>query len=438
MDTAVRERRWFWVTLTLSSVTIVGFVFALWELIEAHFFRDADYLTLHYLYISRGIGSALLLSFWAAWFVMRERRGTEEQLRRSRERYRGLLEFAPGAVAVYDADLTVLEWNAAAEQLYGFTKAECLDKPLPTVPPSHQAALRTLLGEVASGQAPPDIETERFTKSGITVPVQLNLSQFRDDTGHTSFLDVTYDIRERVRLRQTLLSVEKLTTMGQMASGTAHHLNTPLASMLLRIRMARNSANVTDDLNELENSVRFCQHFVRRLLDFSRRPESHRQPEVVGAAIQSVIAFLRPQFLAKRTAVEVNAESLNGTQVLADRNKLEALLLILLSNALDAVGMNGQIRVIGQQRDDTVAIAVADTGPGINEADLARIFEPFFTTKPVGQGTGLGLSICHSIIEKHGGQISLETGEGKGTTFKVKIPLKARPYVCEGTTNGQE
>ena len=433
MDSAVRERRWFWVTLTLSSVTIVGFVFALWELIEARFFRDADYLTLHYLYISRGIGSALLLAGWAAWFVMRERRDTEEQLRRSRERYRGLLEFAPGAVAVYDSDLTVLEWNVTAEHLYGFDKTSTVGGILPTVPEGKRGELCHLLDEVAAGRAAPDLETERFTQGGAAVPVQLNLSVFRDDTGHTSFLEVTYDIRERVRLRQTLLSVEKLTTMGQMASGTAHHLNTPLASMLMRIRTARSSANLTEDLNELENSVRFCQHFVRRLLDFSRRPESHRQPEPVGAAIQSVISFLKPQSLAKRTNVLAQVESLNGAQVLADRNELEALLLILVSNALDAIVSGGEIRVVARQHEQRVEIAIADTGPGIPEANLARIFEPFFTTKPVGIGTGLGLAIANNIVHEHGGAIRVDSRVGEGTTMTVELPLWKQAGLVGGT-----
>lgn len=129
MEGNTGQGRWFWVTLALSSVTIVGGVFAAWELVEMRFFRDADYVTLHYLYITRGIGSSLLLAFWAAWFVLRERRGAEQQLRRSRERYRGLLESAPGAVALYDRDLTVLEWNALAEQLYGFRKAEVHGRP---------------------------------------------------------------------------------------------------------------------------------------------------------------------------------------------------------------------------------------------------------------------------------------------------------------------
>src|SRR5215472_3961978 len=105
------EKRWFWATLTLSSITIVSVVFAVMELAENRFFRDANYITLHYLYITRGIVSSLLLAFWAAWFVLRQRRRSEDDLRRWGERYRGLLEAFPGAVILYDAGLQVLEWN---------------------------------------------------------------------------------------------------------------------------------------------------------------------------------------------------------------------------------------------------------------------------------------------------------------------------------------
>src|SRR5579871_849987 len=131
----MREKQWFWATLTLSGITLVSVVFAAWELVESRFFRDANYLTLHYLYITRGVASSLLLAFWAAWFVLSQRRKSEEDLRRSRERYRGLLEDFPGAVILYDKDLRVLEWNASAERMYGYSKAEITDRTLPTVPP---------------------------------------------------------------------------------------------------------------------------------------------------------------------------------------------------------------------------------------------------------------------------------------------------------------
>src|ERR1035437_4075903 len=128
------ENRWFWATLTLSSITIVSVVLAAWELVENRLFRDADYITLHYLYITRGVASSLLLAFWAAWFVLRQRRKSEADLRRSRDLYRGLLEAFPGAVILYDADLRVLEWNAPAERMYGYTRDEIMGVRLPILP----------------------------------------------------------------------------------------------------------------------------------------------------------------------------------------------------------------------------------------------------------------------------------------------------------------
>src|ERR1035437_5110377 len=128
------EKRWFWATLTLSSITIVSVVLAAWELVENRLFRYADYITLHYLYITRGVASSLLLAFWAAWFVLHQRRKSEADLRRSRDLYRGLLEAFPGAVILYDAELRVLEWYAPAERMYGYTRDEILGARLPILP----------------------------------------------------------------------------------------------------------------------------------------------------------------------------------------------------------------------------------------------------------------------------------------------------------------
>ena len=145
------EARWFWVTLMLSSVSLVALVFAAWELVETRFFRDVDYVTLHYLYITRGVASSLLLAAWAAWYVLRQRRRSEEELRESREHYRNLLEASPGAVALYDLDLRVTEWNATAERLYGFSKGEVLGHRLPTIPADREEELQHFLREARAG-----------------------------------------------------------------------------------------------------------------------------------------------------------------------------------------------------------------------------------------------------------------------------------------------
>jgi PAS domain S-box-containing protein len=426
MDNAPQERRWFWITLILSSTTIVALVFAFWELIENRFFRDLDYVSLHYLYISRGITASILLATWAGWFVTRQRRLSDEQLRKSHERYRGLLDASPEAVVLYDRNLLVLEWNASAEKLYGWTCADITGRRLPTIPSDHQPDLQECLVQVAKQQPVLDRETVRQNSSGELIDVQVSLLPFREGD-ELYFLEVAADIRERVRLRQRLIELEKLTSMGQMAAGTAHHLNTPLASMLLRVQMMRERVDAHDslskDLQRLEQTIGFCQQFVRRLLDFSRRSTFTHEPEAIGPLIQAVLGFLSPSFLAKQARVVVETRGMEKAKVLADRNNLETLLLILLSNALDAIGETGQITVRLGGCDGHIEIAVSDNGSGISATDQKRIFEPFFTTKPIGKGTGLGLPIAKNIVTEHGGEIRLESSAGEGTTAVVTLPI---------------
>jgi PAS domain S-box-containing protein len=411
----------------LSSVSIIAVVFAAWELVENRFFRELDYVTLHYLYITRGMASSLLLAVWAAWYVLHQRRRAEAELRRSWEHSRRLLEASPGALALYDGALFVSEWNAAAERLYGFSKAHVLGRRLPTVPPGEDEGLRELLRRVSAGGAVVEAETRRLDATGACLEVQLSLLPFRDGPGPEFFLEVTSDIRERVRLRETLIEVEKLSGMAKLAAGTAHHLNTPLAALLLRVQMMRDrseEARGTSDLAQLEAGLVFCQQFVRRLQDLTRRPPAEKQPVEVARTVASVVTFLSPPILARRARVELSLEGAGGAQVLADRNLLEALFSILLSNALDAIPEGGAITVRGSRpAAERVAIEVADEGCGIEPVDLARAFEPFFTTKQPGKGTGLGLAIARNIVHEHGGTIRLESAPGRGTTACVELPL---------------
>ncbi len=424
-------RGWFWATLALSSFSLVALVFAFWELVENRFFRDLDYVSMHYLYISRGIASSILLATWAAWLVLRQRRASEEELRKSRERYRGLLDASPGAVALFGADLRVLEWNASAERLYGYQRESVLDVPLPTVPPPRREELSEFMARVQRGEAVLDQESERVDTAGQLIQVQLSLLPFQEG-GELFYLEVAADIRERVRLRERLIEFEKLTSMGQMAAGTAHHLNTPLAAMLLRVQMMRGRMQepaTAAELERLEGSLRFCQQFVQRLLDFSRRPTTRKEPEPVRAVIEGVLAFIAPTLETKRVRLERELNGIGELRVLGDRNELETLLLILLSNAADAVEKDGNIAISAQSGGGNLEITIRDNGCGIAPESLPRIFEPFYTTKPVGKGTGLGLAIARNIVTQHGGSIRLESGEGKGTRAIVQLPALAATAV---------
>jgi len=370
--------------------------------------------------------SSLLLAFWAAWYVLRQRKAHEEELRRSREHYRGLLEASPNAIVLYDSNLCVYECNAATEQLYGYTKPEIIGKYLPTVPDNRLGETGKLIQQVRGGQSVLDIETKRQSKQGALLDVQLSLLPYRN-FGQNYFLEITSDIRDRVHLRETLVHVEKLTSMGQMAAGTAHHLNTPLASVLLRLRMMREGkfeGSLNDDLRRVEENLQFCQRFVRRLLEFSSRAPSRKQPETIGSTIDGVVGLLRPELLAKRIGLSLELGPVAAEKVFADPNQLEAVFLILLTNAIDASEPGGNIAVQGESKSpQQIELQISDQGCGIHDKVLPHIFEPFFTTKPVGKGTGLGLAIAHNIVREHSGTIRIESIPGIGTTAFLELPV---------------
>jgi signal transduction histidine kinase len=211
-----------------------------------------------------------------------------------------------------------------------------------------------------------------------------------------------------------------------MAAGTAHHLNSPLAALLLRVQLMRERASngFSHDLERLEEGLEFCRHFVGRLLEFTRAMPVEKRNLDLGATLESVASFFLPVIQSKCASLLVDASEAAGRQVFADRNLLEAVLLILLSNALDAVSPGGAIRIHARcATPDRITVAIADNGCGIGAADLGRIFEPFFTTKGPGKGTGLGLAIARNLILEHGGSIWLESEPGAGATALVELPL---------------
>jgi PAS domain S-box-containing protein len=432
------EKRWFWATLTLSSITIVSVVLAAWELVENRLFRDANYITLHYLYVTRGVASSLLLAFWAAWFVLRQRRKSEADLRRSRDLYRGLLEAFPGAVILYDSELCVLEWNAPAERMYGFTRDAILGARLPILPAAKAAELEDFLRCVERGVPVLDVETLRQPDHGEPFEVQLSLLPFREGPGPLCFLEVTSDIRERVRWRRQMIEIEKLTSMGKMAAGTAHHLNSPLAALLIRTQLIRQHSTgpaFDADLARIEEGLQFCRHFVQRLLDFTRVMPVEKAPLDLTAVIESIAGFFRPAILSRSANLTVDTSEGRGLLVFADCNLLETLLLTLLSNALDAVPAGGEINLRCRPSPGIAGFTVSDNGCGISSAHLEHVFEPFFTTKEPGKGTGLGLAIARNVVMEHGGSIKIDSRPGEGTTVTVELPLAAEPEMVRGVAS---
>ena len=157
--------------------------------------------------------------------------------------------------------------------MYGFTRDAILGTRLPILPAAKAAELEDFLRRVERGVPVLDVETLRQAGNGEPFEVQLSLLPFREGPGPLCFLEVTSDIRERVRWRRQMIEIEKLTSMGKMAAGTAHHLNSPLAALLIRTQLIRQHSTgpaFDADLARIEEGLQFCRHFVQRLLDFTR------------------------------------------------------------------------------------------------------------------------------------------------------------------------
>jgi PAS domain S-box-containing protein len=184
------------------------------------------------------LGALLLLAAVASWLILRERRRCRREVEQARDRYRSILENAPDAVALFDDHFRVIEWNTAAERLYGISRQDAVGKALATVPLERWNELRELLGRVARDQLVQDYESERLRADGARIPVALSYARMPAVTGRPPLhREIAQDIRERLKMRDKLLEVEKLTLTGRVAAGTAHHLNTPLTAMLLETEM---------------------------------------------------------------------------------------------------------------------------------------------------------------------------------------------------------
>jgi signal transduction histidine kinase len=176
----------------------------------------------------------------------------------------------------------------------------------------------------------------------------------------------------------------------------------------------------------LEEGLKFCRKFVQRLLEFARMNPVDKRNHDVTHTIESVTGFFLPVVQSKRAKLVTDTAQARGLQVCTDRNLFEAVLLILLSNALDATPAGGEIQVSCYPLPEgSVEIAVRDTGSGIAPANLARVFEPFFTTKEPGMGTGLGLAIAKNFVSEHGGSIRIESEPAQGATAYIDLPLAA-------------
>ncbi|HEY7698556.1 MAG TPA: ATP-binding protein, partial [Vicinamibacteria bacterium] len=350
-----------------------------------------------------------------------------------KEHSENTIESLEAGILVLDFEGRVVRFNRALERLYGLPRDQALGRAFDELFP------RTLLETMAStmGKA----WWTRAETSGIS---RLNLSNLEGEEKVVKLqvapfvgsgdepkgtLLIFEDITARVDLETQLRLREKMASLGLLAAGVAHEVNTPLTGISSFTQMLQDQIAEDDPraklLQKIERQTERASKIVNNLLNFARQGRVSFVPVNVNDVIRDVLSLLEHQLTRARVKVRLElAEEL--PEVMGDENKLQQVFLNLMLNAQDAMASGGWLTLSTSATADEpreVVAVVSDTGQGISQDDIKRIYDPFFTTKRAGaSGTGLGLSITYGIIQEHSGQIGVESALGQGTSFQIRLP----------------
>jgi PAS domain S-box-containing protein len=338
-------------------------------------------------------------------------------------------------VGVFAVDLEerVESWNAQMEVMYAMSRQEAVGQYLRDILPANFVA------EFLRLKDEPGVHNlYRFrlqTRSGenrcANVAIAPLVSRNFEVVGRIIIVD---DITERMELEAQLTQADKLSSIGLLAAGVAHEVNTPLAVISSYTQMlakqVRGDQRVAPLLDKITQQTFRASEIVNGLLNFSRTGAAEFTALDLNQVIEETLKLLEHQFRSSQVQLQTSLEH-NLPPILGNSGKLQQVFLNLFLNAKDAMAAGGTLRV-ATQANGHVEVDVSDTGSGIALEHVQRIYDPFFTTKStVGEGqrrgTGLGLAVSYGIIQEHAGKIQVESQVGSGTTFHLEFPMARKP-----------
>jgi two-component system, NtrC family, sensor kinase len=360
------------------------------------------------------------------------------ELQRLQEFNENIVESLDAGLIVEDLGGRVLRWNRAMEQIYGLTPAEAAGHKLEEVfDGPFVEALRAAQRDSPQGASLFRVPVagraakagERLRVNIATAPLKASGAQFSTPT--VGNIIIIEDVTERVHLEEQLQISDKMASVGLLAAGVAHEVNTPLTGISSFTQMLLSTADPNDPktrmLEKIEQQTFRAAKIVNGLLNLSRSTGTNADEPVpvdLNAVVSDVLALLEPQFVAGK--VKVRRELCPSPALVAGiEHKLQQVFLNLFLNARDAMPKGGWLSVSTHLADGHIVAEVADTGSGIPSEHLSRIYDPFFTTKAIGKGTGLGLSITYGIVREHEGTLTCQSSVGQGTKFIVSLPRSA-------------
>jgi len=361
-----------------------------------------------------------------------ERRRVEEALRLAAEEWRETFDSITDAISIHDRDHKILRANKAFADIFHVNPSQFLgkhcyklhkeEKPISGCP--HKQTLAT--GKPA---------VTEFYESNLGKYLLETTSPIFDKTGEViGIVHITRDITEQKQQNERLIMTDRLASIGELASGAAHELNNPLASIIgfSQLLMEKEAPDdIREDLKIINNEAQRAAIVTNNLLAFARKHAPMKQPNQINNIIEDVLELRAREHKVNHIDVESHLAP-NLPEILVDYFQMQQVFMNIIINAeyfITKAHNGGTLTIATQKENSIVRISIADDGPGISPENLGRIFDPFFTTKEAGSGTGLGLSICHGIVNEHGGQIYVRSQLGKGATILIELPIKNRAHI---------
>ena len=400
------------------------------------------------------------------------RKEAEESLRASEERYRELFENASDLVYTFDLELRITSLNRLAEQTTGYSREEATKMNLQQlVEASQWSRVEPILTQLIAGHPTSKIELDINSKDGRRMKLEMNPRLIYREGQPVGIQTIARDITGRDVAEMELRQAQKLESVGRLAAGIAHEINTPMQFVGDNVRFLQDAFNqlqaVIREVNglcrdngpgpdELSRELRRLQtdsdwdflldevpkaigqtlDGVDRVVTIVRAMKEFAHPESKGMAAADLNQAIRSTLTVARNElkyvadVEVDLGELPA--VVCSVSDLNQVFLNLLVNAAHAIGdvvketgNKGKIQVSSRQENGTALVTISDTGSGIPENIRDRIFDPFFTTKEVGRGTGQGLAIARSVVDRHKGTLTFKSEVGKGTSFYIRLPISS-------------
>lgn len=364
-------------------------------------------------------------------------------LKASEQKYRALVENASDAIVLFNVQGKCLEANERACQILGYTNAELLTMQFADILPERDRAGATEKFNLMFHISHFTEEIQMQRKDGLIIPIESANTSINTSTGVICQC-ILRDITMRKENEQQLIQVEKLRALGGMVGGIAHDFNNLLAAILgyteLALRDSKDET-MTRRLKVIEKAARDGAETVRLLQEFTRVRKDMRLETVdINKLIDQVLLLTRHRWKdaaqARGISIRIKTEYAELSTIEGNIGELREAFANIIFNAVDSLSTNGTIICRTSRQDHSIVVSVIDTGCGMSEEIRKRIFDPFFTTKGLNN-SGLGLSVCYGIINRHGGEIQVESQEGKGSSFMVKLPISIPASLDVATTPQQ-